>query len=138
MLYFRTTHIWEKEKKDLLNENKSQPQKCKFSGQFFDQLRASDDQILTTKQCVKCLVMNKETIWSSTIILIQYPDYFGGKGVYVVTEALRRYSGARSREVHAQFVRRADLCMTPDRLEKRRGRPRPLAAAAYSVMIRSL
>lgn len=55
-----------------------------------------------------------------------------------MTEAQRSYSGARSREVHAQFVRRADLCMTPERLEKRRGRPRPLAAAAYCVMIRSL
>lgn len=72
---------------------------------------------------------------SLTMIFIYY---FGGSGVYVVTEARRRYNCARSCEVHAQFVRRADLRVTPDPLEKRRGRPRPLAAAAYPVMIRSL
>lgn len=63
------------EEKNLLNENKSQPQKCKFSGQFFDQLSASDDQILTTKQCVTCLVMDKET---NNLVFDNYFDLVPG------------------------------------------------------------
>lgn len=64
--------------------------------------------------------------------------FFVANGEYVGTVTQRSKGDERSREVHERFVGCADVCTTPGHLEKPSGRPRPLAAAAYSVVIRIL